>query len=151
MQNPKEDPRNWRDLPAFAGGCQCGATRYHVAAGRAFASICHCRMCQRASGGPFAALLEVDAARVTWDTPPGVFASSDLAERGFCPACGTPLFYRVKGGGMIELSAGSLPHGIPFEPVVQWGIEGRMHWLDGLDLPGAETTERGIISHQAPE
>ncbi|HET7714155.1 MAG TPA: GFA family protein, partial [Bauldia sp.] len=31
----------------FTGGCQCGAVRFRVAAlGRA--SICHCRMCQKA-------------------------------------------------------------------------------------------------------
>ena len=46
-------------MTILTGGCQCGALRYHVAAGPAFASICHCRMCQRATGGPFAALLKL--------------------------------------------------------------------------------------------
>ncbi|MFT3690143.1 GFA family protein [Paenirhodobacter sp.] len=147
MTDPMKEA--WRDLPAFTGGCQCGATRYHVAAGRAYASICHCRMCQRATGGAFAALLVLDEARVTWEGTPGVFASSNIAERGFCPACGTPLFYRASG--LIEVTAGSLPPAIPFEPVVQFGIESRMHWLDTLALPGVETTECDVISHQAPE
>lgn len=146
-----EAPEDWCTLPAFSGGCQCGALRYHVAAGPAFASICHCRMCQRATGGPFAALLKVAAARLRWAGEPGVFASSSLAERGFCPACGTPLFYRQKGSDWIELTSGSLPPGVAFTPVRQWGLEGRQPWLAGLAIPGAPTTERDVISHQVPE
>ena len=107
--------------------------------------------CQRATGGPFAALLKVAAARVTWHGPPAVFRSSDLAERGFCAACGTPLFYRQIGSDAIELTSGSLPASAPFTPVQQWGIEGRHGWLSGLAIPGAQTTERVRVSHQSPE
>ena len=40
----------------LAGGCQCGRTRYELdRLGRA--SICHCRMCQRAFGNAFAPLV----------------------------------------------------------------------------------------------
>lgn len=139
------------EFPAVRGGCQCGAVRYELAAGPALASICHCRMCQRATGGPFAALLKVAAARVIWHGTPAVFRSSDLAERGFCAACGTPLFYRQIGSEAIELTSGSLPASAPFTPVQQWGIEGRHGWLAGLAIPGAQTTERVRVSHQSPE
>ena len=96
-------------------------------------------------------VLKVAAARLRWEGEPGVFASSSLAERGFCPACGTPLFYRQKGSDWIELTSGSLPPGVAFTPVRQWGLEGRQPWLAGLAIPGAPTTERDVISHQAPE
>ena len=36
---------------AITGGCQCGAVRFR-AAGLGRASLCHCRMCQKALGGP---------------------------------------------------------------------------------------------------
>jgi hypothetical protein len=42
-----------------SGGCQCGAVRY-CAEGFKRPSICHCRMCQKAVGGPFAALVVVE-------------------------------------------------------------------------------------------
>ena len=41
-----------------SGGCQCGAVRFRGSKfGRA--SICHCRMCQKAFGGFFGALVTV--------------------------------------------------------------------------------------------
>lgn len=144
------DGKGWSDIDAFSGGCQCGAVRYEVAAGMAFASICHCRMCQRAVGSPFAAFLKVANDAVVWHGEPAVFASSDIAERGFCRNCGTPLFYRQIGDDWIELSSGSLAPSVPFVPVQQWGIEGRHLWLDGLDIPGAETNEPTLTSFQSP-
>ncbi len=40
--------------PVLTGGCQCGAVRFALSAPPAKISICHCRMCQKASGAPFA-------------------------------------------------------------------------------------------------
>ena len=37
------------------GGCQCGAVRYALLALPLEVSVCHCRMCQKASGGPIMA------------------------------------------------------------------------------------------------
>ena len=48
----------------LAGGCQCGAVRYRLEAKPKATSICHCRMCQKASGGPFAAFGEVRLCRL---------------------------------------------------------------------------------------
>jgi hypothetical protein len=45
----KEDAAEW------TGGCQCGAVRYQLLTPPEHACICHCRMCQRASGQPFMA------------------------------------------------------------------------------------------------
>jgi hypothetical protein len=36
----------------ITGGCQCGAVRYRIEGDLGRASICHCRMCQKAFGGP---------------------------------------------------------------------------------------------------
>ena len=57
---------------AMSGGCQCGAVRYALAAMPLRTVLCHCRMCQKAVGQPFAAYAEVRLADLTWTrrTPP---------------------------------------------------------------------------------
>ena len=41
----------------ITGGCQCGAVRYRITAPFENPHICHCRMCQKAFGNYFAALV----------------------------------------------------------------------------------------------
>lgn len=78
----------------FAGGCQCGAVRFRVAGPVVDVSVCHCRMCQKATGGLFGAYVAVDNRFLEWTRgAPAHFASSSIAKRGFCAACGTPLTY----------------------------------------------------------
>jgi hypothetical protein len=78
----------------YTGGCQCGAVRYRVAGPVRHASICNCRMCQKALGNVFGAWVEFDAP-VQWTRGrPSLFRSSLKVQRGFCNQCGTPLTYQ---------------------------------------------------------
>lgn len=144
----------WREEPAARGGCQCGAVRYEVPAGPKLASVCHCRMCQRATGNAFAPLLEVPSAGIVWQGEPAVWASSSVAERGFCAICGTPLFFRDKDGDTTEFMAGALS-GFDFRPVLNSGVEGRVAWLASLPHQRDRETRPELlaraVSHQAPE
>jgi hypothetical protein len=82
----------------LTGGCQCGAVRYRVEGALGRASICHCRMCQKAFGGPFGALVSARRADLAWTRGErSVFASSNKVQRGFCAACGTPLTFEYAG------------------------------------------------------
>ena len=45
--------------PLHTGGCQCGAVRYALYAEPTNPHVCHCRMCQKASGGYFGAFAGV--------------------------------------------------------------------------------------------
>ena len=122
------------------GGCQCGAVRYWVAGALGSAGICHCRMCQRAAGNVFAPL--VTARGVDWQGETARWASSDIAERGFCPRCGTPLFMRNLDAeeGEFELMIGTLDDPGAAPPDHHYGIESRVAWLKLADgLPGYET------------
>lgn len=145
--------KGWTDHDAFRGGCQCGAVRYSVTAGPAKDCLCHCRMCQRATGNAFAPLVEVPAGRVTWHGTPAEWASSSVAWRGFCRDCGTPLYFR--SGTTIELMAGTLRKGTPFAPVYNASVESRVGWLGALTDAPSKTTDPAILavvqSHQAPE
>jgi hypothetical protein len=127
----------------LAGGCQCGAVRYRLSAEPTGVNICHCRMCQKASGGPFMAfggvlMTEFVVTRGAVST----FASSDIAERGFCAQCGTPLTYRGLGADRISVTLGSLDDPNAAEPAAQLGVESRVRWLSrSLGAPETRTEQ----------
>jgi len=133
----------------YTGGCQCGAIRYRAEGPRDRSSVCYCRMCQKASGGPFMAFLRFPADRVHWSKPPALFASSDRVERGFCPACGTPLTYRWTDGPNISLTINSLDDPESVRPEVRFSPETEVSWCATLGtLPVAEGHSEGIVSNQ---
>lgn len=127
----------------ISGGCQCGAVRYHATAMVDNAHICHCRMCQKAVGNLFAALVAAPRDALSWTRGmPAVFKSSDQVVRGFCADCGTPLFYDYLEGARINLTMGSLDDPGLFPPHEQFGIEARVGWFGELSsLHDAGTTE----------
>jgi hypothetical protein len=126
----------------LTGGCQCGAVRYELLTAPEHASICHCRMCQRASGQPFMAFARVKHENLRWTRGrPFVFASSNIVERGFCNSCGTPLTYRRREAGTISVTIGSLDDAEAARPMLQFGIEGKLSWTGDLDRLPVKRTE----------
>jgi hypothetical protein len=126
----------------LTGGCQCGAVRYRLDASPDNENICHCRMCQKAGGAPFMAFAGVPAAKLTWlKGAPKIFASSAIAERGFCETCGTPLTYRLVKRSRIAVTIGSLDEPARLPPKIQYGVESRLAWCDGLFALPEQRTE----------
>jgi hypothetical protein len=118
----------------ITGGCQCGAVRYTIAGDLGDASICHCRMCQKAFGSWGAALVNVPMAMFQWTRgTPGEFRSSSIVSRGFCKDCGTPLFMREDGDNHIEIAIGTLdnPNAIA-SMTKQSAIESRVKWFSQM-------------------
>ena len=126
-----------------SGGCQCGAVRYHATEMLDNSHICHCRMCQKAAGNIFIALVAAPREAITWTRgTPARFRSSEHVDRGFCSACGTPLFYENINGGHVNFTTGSLDHPEDFPANVHCGIEGRVPWFQTLMAkPWLDTTE----------
>lgn len=127
----------------MTGGCQCGRIRYTVRIEDDTAYLCHCRMCQRATGGVFAALKQVSRAAVRWTTcEPDRHASSPIAVRGFCARCGTPLTYEGHGADKLDLTVGSFDDAARLRPVGHFGVESRhAAWRDTRDLPDKRTAD----------
>ena len=125
--------------PAYSGGCQCGAVRFHVEGALGDASVCHCRMCQKASGNFYLPLVSVRDAKLAWTRgEPKRFRSSSAAWRGFCAECGTPLTYEAPDGVALAIGAFDTPEEIA--PTVQWGVEAKLPYVDGVpNLPAEET------------
>jgi hypothetical protein len=130
----------------MTGGCQCGAVRYELFE-MPESSLCHCRMCQKAVGGPFAALSKVPMSRFAWTRgEPAAFRSSSAAERHFCAACGTPLTFHFLDGDAIEVTTGSLDTPAIVPPTKNFGAESRLPWIDRV-APGLlpEVAAAGVI------
>jgi hypothetical protein len=112
----------------YTGGCQCGAVRFTAKGRRGPASICYCRMCQRASGAPFMAFVRFRVTQIKWSNPPTVFSSSNIVERGFCSACGTPLSYRHINGEHMSLTLHSLDQPHQIQPEMRFSSEAEPAW-----------------------
>lgn len=127
----------------LSGGCQCGAVRYALMSEPTHASICHCRMCQKAFGNYFSSLTGVPRKDLVWTKgQPGVFRSSEAAERGFCRDCGTPLTYSYLENDRISVSIGSLDEPGRVTPEIQYGIESKIPVFEILHtLPGQRTED----------
>lgn len=142
-----------------SGGCQCGAIRFRVDGPLGDASVCHCRMCQKAFGGFYAPLVSVGEATLTWTRgAPKRFRSSNAAARGFCADCGTPLTYEAPDGVALAIGAFDRPQDIA--PMVQWGVESKLGYADHIhELPakhtlvdaGAAPFLADIVSYQHPD
>lgn len=128
----------------FSGGCQCGRVRYRIDGPLGKAGICHCRMCQKAFGNFGAALVSVRAAGLVWTRgTPAVFRSSSIVLRGFCAACGTPLFMREDSDENYEMAIGTLDRPDAIAPMTeQSGVENKVSWFDAMAaLPEQQTTD----------
>jgi hypothetical protein len=127
----------------LTGGCQCGAVRYQWTTKPGHASVCYCRMCQKASGQPMMGFTGGKKEHLVWTRgQPAIFQSSNLAERGFCRDCGTPLTYAFEGTGRISVTINSLDDPETMPPEKQYGTESKVSWFDGIQaLPGQRTEE----------
>jgi len=101
------DVTPYRRTGRLDGRCLCGAVTIvvdgaHVAA----VGACHCAMCRRWSGTVLSGFdAAPDAVTVTGTVTR--HASSDFAERAFCPECGSHLWFRLKGAdSAYELAPG---------------------------------------------
>jgi hypothetical protein len=124
----------------LTGGCQCGAVRYALEQQPENVHVCHCRMCQKAVGGPFAVICPVmkPAFRVTRGAM-SFFNSSDVGRRGFCAACGTPMTFDYPEGDDIGVLVGTLDEPDRAPPVIQYGNESRVDWYGALGLLPGDT------------
>jgi len=148
------------EASSWTGGCQCGAVRYKLVGAPLQANVCHCRMCQKASGGPLMAFARVAKENLRWTRgTPAAFRSSSLVERHFCSACGTPLTYNLIEGPNISVTACSLDDPRALTPRRQYGVEGKLPWFSAIDgLPRLDTEQfmtpdlaARFVNHQHPD
>ncbi len=126
----------------MSGGCMCGAKRYVASVADDEAYLCHCRMCQRWSGNVSIAFKNVAKADVRWERAPDYYASSPIANRGYCATCGTALTFEHPDSEKMDLTVGSFDEPGRLRPTSHFGVESwHPAWLDTRDLPQGRADE----------
>ena len=127
-----------------SGGCQCGRVRYTARLEGNDAYLCHCRMCQRATGGVSIAFKNLAKDDVHWEREPEWYGSSPIARRPFCRQCGTPLGFAFDKSERMDLTVGSFDDPSHFIPTGHSGTES-LHeaWLHTATLPRHRSDEPG--------
>ena len=97
--------------------------------------LCHCRNCQRATGGPFfarALFHDPDVIRFGETTR---WASSNRLHRLSCLRCGTPVFAESQDGPWIAVALATLDDPEALAPSLHTWISQKRAWVlidDGL-------------------
>lgn len=117
----------------FEGGCFCGAVRYRGQR-PLDAAICHCRDCQRISGAPLLAWVEIDKADLEWTagSPSYYDYTSDWptpVRRAFCNQCGTQLTYEREGSAELDVTVASMDEPESVRPTHHVYTSSQASWL----------------------
>jgi hypothetical protein len=120
----------------ITGGCLCGAVRYRAEGRPEMQGLCHCRSCQRVSGGGHVGFLCFPSEAVTVDGETRAYSqrggSGLMATRLSCPACASALFGLSEAmPGKTNIYAGSLDDPSRFAPEIAVFTRSRQPWDDG--------------------
>ena len=132
------------------GGCLCGDIRYEINAPPISTGYCHCRICQKFTGSAMSTWTAFPVSAVQYvDQEPRYFASSPIAERGFCPKCGASLIYRLnqpRKAAYLVVFTSSLDEPQGHAPAAHSGMESKMPWINILDdLPRTTTADSRVL------
>ena len=120
----------------MSGGCACGKVRFTARVDTDDAYLCHCRMCQRATGGVSVAFKNLKKTDVRWAAEPDWFESSPIARRPFCSGCGTSLGFEYPDSPNMDLAVGAFDDPARFKPTMHFGIESAHRaWINTEGLP----------------
>jgi len=119
----------------YTGGCLCGQVRWRAAAEPINVRLCHCRNCQRATGGPYFARALFNDADVERSGETTRWASSQRLHRLSCTRCGTPVFAEPQDGPWIAVSLTTLDDAAALAPGSHIWVSSKLPWTlidDGL-------------------
>jgi hypothetical protein len=120
------------------GGCACGAVRYRLTNSPMIVHACHCRDCQKISGGAFALNLWIERQYVeaSGETPVAFAVPAGSSGKPHdvlrCSKCGTALWhkYHAAPGDTVLLCAGSLDDPSQVAPDVHIFTRSKAPWLE---------------------
>jgi len=121
------------------GRCLCGALRYEVDGPFIDLLHCHCSMCRKHHGTPFATWAVAPAGGFRWigDTSTrSSYRSSERGHREFCRVCGSVAPMLDPGAGLAIVPAGNLEGDLGLRPTRHMFVASKASWYTiADDLP----------------
>ena len=118
------------------GGCLCGSVRFEARGAPLRALVCHCRMCQRATGSAFSSELVFPRTNVVFGGNPHEIYSYRSPEHGrmlhfnFCRSCGGRLGLTTDRFPTVHLLyAGTFDDPIDAQPMAQIFTRTAVPWV----------------------
>jgi hypothetical protein len=122
------------NMATIQGGCLCGAVRYGADAEPAIVAVCHCRDCQKFTGGAFAFLIAVPKTAIEFKGVLKTFSSpADSCKpvsRHFCPECGSSIAEESSSlPGHVIISGGTLDDSSSIRPSMEIYCDRALSWV----------------------
>ena len=137
---PDGPPPNPSPAETLTGSCLCGANHFTAPGPMGAVTACHCTQCRKLSGH-FAASFDIAEDRLTWAARTTEdFLTPGGGQRGFCPTCGSSLYFRSPDGAFsVESGAIDAPTGGHLASHIFTAFKGDYYTLtDGLPQLSAD-------------
>lgn len=136
----------------ITGGCLCGEVRCEIHAPAISSGYCHCRICQKFSGSAMSVWTAFPESAVKFVAgQPRYFSTSPIAERGFCPTCGSSISYRLvrpEPAAYLVIFTSILDDPGAYAPTAHNGMESRLPFVEMADdLPRTRSEESRVLQH----
>ncbi len=120
------------------GRCLCGEVSFSVDGPLGRSAACHCSQCRKQSGHYWASS-SAEESDITITGQVKWYEASADAKRGFCPNCGSFLFWKAHDEDAVSFSLGALdePTGVKLECHIFVADKGDYYVIDD-DLPQSE-------------
>jgi hypothetical protein len=143
---------------SIKGACYCGTVTYEVTGPFFRMTHCHCSMCRKHHGAPFATYVSAPIQGFRWLSGEDAqihYHSSERTSWDSCKVCGSPVPAPVPEEGRVSMPAGPLEGDLGITPQAHIFVGSKAPWYTITDdLPQYEEypPERGIpgVPHPRP-
>ncbi|MGY3485798.1 hypothetical protein ACVW1C_003681 [Bradyrhizobium sp. USDA 4011] len=119
----------------LTGECCCRDVRYEVADAFTYALNCHCSNCRRTTGSafkPFAGIVR-EKFTVTSGAEGLLIYGDELTHDAHCSRCGSLLYSRVRNGGYVHVTMGTLRDAPTIRPTAHIFVGSKAPWYEIRD------------------
>ena len=117
----------------YTASCLCGAVELHLLVDQLNPiNVCHCKQCQKAQGGGFAAIIQIELKKLKivkgQHSLKSYFATEDK-KRVFCENCGSPIYSaRINLPDIVRLRVGLINEDIDVDICSHAYVNNKAKW-----------------------